>query len=66
MAGGVPAGAIMPHHGSMVAAGWPSSAMLGTSGKSGSRCGDVTASARKVPCRTGFAIDAVLSAARST
>ena len=51
--GGVPAGAIMPHHGIMVAPGWPSSAKVGTSGKSAIRCGDETASARKVPCFTG-------------
>ena len=42
----------MPNHSEYSSAGYPASAMVGTSGINGLRCAPVTASARSVPART--------------
>ncbi|MNC67884.1 hypothetical protein D3C75_1184270 [compost metagenome] len=52
MSAGVPAGAARPNHVTASKPGKPRSAMVGTSGMSGARCEDVTASARILPLRT--------------
>ncbi|MNV76109.1 hypothetical protein D3C71_1694430 [compost metagenome] len=49
---GVPAGAANPNQVTASKPGKPRSAMVGTSGISGTRCAEVTASARILPLRT--------------
>ena len=49
MAGGVPAGAIMPYQFSISRSGMPTSAVVGTSGAVGARCGAPSAIGRSVP-----------------
>ena len=49
---GVRAGTKMPNHSANVSAGYPASAMVGTSGSNGLRWAPVNASARSVPART--------------
>ena len=49
---GVPVGATMPYQLSNCASGSPNSAIAGTAGSAGLRCGVITASARKCLSRT--------------
>ena len=51
-AGGVPLGASSANQVDDSSCGWPSSAVVGTSGSAGERCGAITAIARTLPLFT--------------